>query len=97
MVGPLRENWIFLLKKNLDSFYISSYHTFLKHFFSVLGRPEATVNTKIYLLGFPDGALRWELVKSQNQKEEFLKIHLPSMAKMQHVQNAWALKLTKIK
>jgi len=75
----------------------------------VLSRPEPTLATKIYLLGFPDGPLEWnnkresensnDSENSNNSHEEngYLKIHLPSMGKMQHVQYAWTLKLTKIK
>ena len=79
---------------------------------AVLSRPEPTLATKIYLLGFPDGPLEWNNKResensndsensenSSNSHEEngYLKIHLPSMGKMQHVQYAWTLKLTKIK
>ena len=76
---------------------------------AVLSRPEPTLATKIYLLGFPDGPLEWnnkresensnDFENSNNSHEEngYLTIHLPSMGKMQHVQYAWALKLTKIK
>ena len=76
---------------------------------AVLSRPEPTLATKIYLLGFPDGPLEWnnkmesensnDSENSNNSHEEngYLKIHLPSMGKVQHVQYAWTLKLTKIK
>ena len=63
---------------------------------AVLSRPEPSLATKIYLFGFPDGPLKWEFSNSQHE-QGYVKIFLPSMAKMQHVQHAWALKLTKIK
>ena len=98
-VNKLSEKLGKAIKTTARAFLIINYLKVNAPFFlgiAVLSRPEPSLATKIYLFGFPDGPLKWEFSNSQHE-QGYVKIFLPSMAKMQHVQHAWALKLTKIK
>ena len=59
-------------------------------FISILSHPRPTLGTKISLLGFSGGPLDWKT------SEGYTQISLPRMSQMQHVKEAWALKLTRI-
>ena len=64
----------------------------------VLSRPQPTQATQVHLLGFADDALNWDFTEDEqanNSAGGYMRIYLPSMAKMQHVKQAWALKITK--
>ena len=64
----------------------------------VLSRPQPTQSTQVFLFGFADNALNWDFTEEDQEDNisgGYMRIHLPSMAKMQHVRHAWALKITK--
>ena len=81
----------------LDQFYL-----FIFLFFTVLSRPKTTQATQIFLLGYKAGPLRWETTSEEASNNTaatangYIEIHLPSMSRMQHVQAAWVLKMTKV-